>query len=89
MATICARSLNEIYRSRLLQLVVTFHGGMQAIAYNWGSFNYYTGSPIARQTSQVAIAQQMSRFAGSGNVRGQSVYPVSTMNDLVYPVHGG
>ena len=41
MATICARSLNEIYRARLLQLVITFHGGMQAIAYNWGSFNYY------------------------------------------------
>jgi hypothetical protein len=45
MATIAARSLNEVYRARLLQLVITFHGGMQAIGYNWGSFNYYKVAP--------------------------------------------
>ena len=30
MQTIAARTVNEIYRSHILQLVVTFHGGMQA-----------------------------------------------------------
>ena len=95
MVTVTARALNEVYRAHLLQLVVTFHGGMQAIAYNWGSFNYYQGQPHRSpdDTSQREIAQQMSRFAGSGNVRGGSYpnqpYRASTMNDLVYPVHGG
>ena len=91
MQTIAARSVNEIYRSRLLQLVVTFHGGMQAIAYNWGSFNHYQGTPRRSpdDTSQREIAEQMSRFAGSGNVWSNTNYPVQTMNDLVYPVHGG
>ena len=91
MATITARALNEVYRARLLQLVITFHGGMQAIAYNWGSFNYYQGKPHRSpdDVSQREIAQQMSRFSGSGNVRGNQPYRTSTMNDLVYPVHGG
>ena len=91
MLTIAARSLNELYRAHLLQLVITFHGGMQAIAYNWGSFNYYSGKPHRSpdDTSQRGIAEQMSRFAGTGNVAGQRLYPTSTMNDLVYPVHGG
>jgi len=31
----------------------------------------------------------MSRFAGSGGVAGNRNYPTATMNDLVYPVHGG
>ena len=91
MATVCARALNEVYRARLLQLVVTFHGGMQAIAYNWGSFNYYRGKPHRSpdDVSQRDIANEMSRFAGTGRVPGQRLYPTSTMNDLVYPVHGG
>ena len=91
MATVTARSINEVYRARLLQLVITFHGGMQAIGYNWGAFPYYHGRPRRSpdDVSQREIASQMSRFAGSGNVRGNRPYPTSTMNDLVYPVHGG
>jgi predicted deacylase len=30
MQTIAARSVNELYRAHLLQLAITFHGGMQA-----------------------------------------------------------
>lgn len=61
MATVTARSLNEVYRARLLQLVITFHGGMQAIGYNWGSFNYYTGKPHRSpdDVSQREIAHQV------------------------------
>jgi hypothetical protein len=29
MQTVTARTVNELYRSHLLQLVITFHGGMQ------------------------------------------------------------
>merc|ERR1719382_2287822 len=45
MQTIAARTVNEIYRSHILQLVVTFHGGMQAIGYEWGAFPYLNGKP--------------------------------------------
>ena len=92
MQTIAARSINELYRARLLQLVITFHGGMQAIGYNWGAFNYYTGSPRRSpdDVSQREISAQMSRFAGTGGSRTRNRnYPAATMNDLVYPVHGG
>ena len=30
MTTITARTVNELYRHHLLQLALTFHGGMQA-----------------------------------------------------------
>jgi hypothetical protein len=36
MQTITARAVNEIFREHIFQLAVTFHGGMQAIAYEWG-----------------------------------------------------
>jgi hypothetical protein len=92
MQTVTARSINELYRARLLQLVVTFHGGMQAIAYNWGSFNYYQSKPHRSpdDVSQRQVAEQMSKFAGTGGSRTRNTkYLFKTMNDLVYPVHGG
>ena len=91
MQTVAARSINELYRARLLQLVITFHGGMQAIGYNWGSFNYRTGKPHRSpdDASQVGMVGAMSSFAGTGHVPGQRDYPSAPMNDIVYPVHGG
>lgn len=65
MTTITARTVNELYRHHLLQLVLTFHGGMQAIGFNWGSFNYYSGKP-RRSPDDVAIrsmAQRLSTYA--------------------------
>lgn len=89
MRSIAARSINEIHRNNLIQLTLTFHGGMQAIGYNWGSFNYYKG--VAHRSpddnSQKAMASQMSRFAGTGGSSTRnSVYPLRPMSDLVYPV---
>ena len=42
MKTVAARS-EQLYRHHALQIVITYHAGMQAIGYNWGSFNYYHG----------------------------------------------
>lgn len=77
MLTVAGRSINEVFRSRLLQLVVTFHGGMQAIGYNWGSFNHYAKVPRRSpdDNSQRHIAASLSRFAGTGGVRGNVNYP--------------
>lgn len=91
MQTIAARTVNEIYRSHILQMVVTFHGGMQAIGYEWGAFPYLNGKPHRSpdDNSMRQISAAFSRFAGTGAVSGNRLYPAATMNDLVYPVHGG
>lgn len=36
MQTIAGRTLNEIFREHLFQLALTFHGGMEVVAYEWG-----------------------------------------------------
>jgi hypothetical protein len=53
-------------RNTICQIVVTFHGGMIALGYEWGSINHppkKDKSPdnIASQ----AIAARMAEFAGS------------------------
>lgn len=40
MVTIVARAINEVWLEHIFQLSITFHGGMQAIAYEWGSPNH-------------------------------------------------
>ena len=43
MRTVTARVLNEVFRAHLVQTAITFHGGMQAIAYEWGAANHQHG----------------------------------------------
>ena len=45
MKTTAARAVNELWREHLFQLAITFHGGMRAISYEWGS-NNHKGSSI-------------------------------------------
>jgi hypothetical protein len=40
MRSFVGRALNEVWLDHLFQLAITFHGGMQAIAYEWGSPNH-------------------------------------------------
>ena len=56
---VAARAVNEVFREHLFQLAITFHGGMQAVAYEWGSpihpkANHHDLSPD--DTSQVAVS---------------------------------
>ena len=37
MASVAARAVNELWREHIFQLAVTFHGGMLAVAYEWGA----------------------------------------------------
>lgn len=34
------RAVNEVWREHAFQLALTFHGGMVAMAYEWGSPNH-------------------------------------------------
>jgi hypothetical protein len=87
MQTITARSLNELWRSHLFQLAITYHGGMRAIAYEWGAPNHgkpFDASPD--ENAQKGIASIMSTYGGA--VQGQKV-PAGRLNHIVYPVTGG
>jgi hypothetical protein len=40
MQTITARVVNELFRSHLFRLAITFHGGTTSVSYEWGSPNH-------------------------------------------------
>lgn len=63
MRTVAGRTLNEIYREHLFQLALTFHGGMEVVAYEWGAPTWLEHlSPDDEAQSQLAAAY--SRFGG-------------------------
>jgi len=86
METIAARTVNEIFRDHMIQMALTFHAGMEVIAYEWGAAPFLSNlSPDDKAQSQISSAY--SRFAGS--FPGVKNYDVGTMNDKVYYVNGG
>jgi len=86
MQTIAGRTANEIYREHMFQLALTFHGGMEVIAYEWGAPSWLTHlSPD--DEAQSAIGGAYSLY-GAGWSKSKP-YKFGTMNDLVYPVRGG
>lgn len=89
MTTIAGRTVNELFRAHLFQIVVTFHGGMTSIGYPWGSFNHHRKgtSRAPDDAALVDIARSMSAYASTGGV--DKKYPYGTMNEQVYPVYGG
>lgn len=87
MVTAVARSINEVWKEHLFQLSVTFHGGMQAIAYEWGAPNHLANdSESPDDTAQARICHSLSDYAG--RFQGDT-YPYGRLNKLVYWVDGG
>jgi hypothetical protein len=88
MKTTAARALNSLFREHMFQISITFHGGMRAIAYEWGSPNFKAASPDDGALEPLGVAA--SHAAGAGDRRnGGYYYPASWLNPLVYPVKGG
>lgn len=86
MQTIAGRTLNEIYRDHLFQLALTFHAGMEVVAYEWGAptwLNHFSPDDLAQE----GIASAYSRYGGGWSK--SKPYQYGTMNDLVYYVRGG
>ena len=87
MVTAVARALNEDFLRHMYQLAITFHGGMQAVAYEWGAPNRRThNSESPDDAAQSRIAHQLAKYAGSFK---RNTYPAGRLNSLVYPVAGG
>lgn len=92
LQSVAARSIVSMLQDELIQLGVTFHGGTEAITYEWGSFSHLLdeAAPDAVSQRQMSQAyQQFSSAALSSEDPQLQYYPVGTMNNLVYPVHGG
>jgi hypothetical protein len=83
---LCSRVINELWRENLFQLAITYHAGMRAITYEWGTPNHISArSPD--DTSQVLLGSALAQFAGP--FADGKLYPTGTMNDVVYGVYGG
>ncbi|GMH48803.1 hypothetical protein TL16_g00378 [Triparma laevis f. inornata] len=86
--TIAGRHINEIFKNHLIQLSITFHGGMTAIAYEWGSPGHNTKNTVSPDNlAQKELTRGMSDYAGT--FKGETKYPYNSMNKIVYPVNGG
>ncbi|KAG7357210.1 zinc carboxypeptidase [Nitzschia inconspicua] len=86
MQTIAGRTLNEIYQEHMFQLALTFHAGMEVVAYEWGApswLNHLAPDDEAQQQ----IGAGYSRYGGGWSK--SKPYKYGTMNDLVYFVRGG
>ena len=65
MQTIAGRTLNEVFRQHLFQLSLTFHGGMEVVAYEWGAPTWADPTGLSPDDSaQTQIAAAYSKFAG-------------------------
>ena len=83
-----AQLFASLFDDNLIQFVVTFHGGMEAIAYEWGSKNHPSPRDKCPDNTAFHTVAHMLRDA-AGAVPGSPMYPVGRMNSLVYPVDGG
>ncbi|CAK0800383.1 unnamed protein product, partial [Prorocentrum cordatum] len=91
MRTQTARAVNELFRRHLFHFMITFHGGMRALTYEWGSRNHLakrhgsTESPDDHAFTTVGKSIQ----SAAGREKSSFFYPLGRISDLVYPVDGG
>ncbi|CAJ1336624.1 unnamed protein product [Effrenium voratum] len=93
MRTQTARAVNELFRRHLFQFMITFHGGMRALTYEWGSRNHMTkkrtrSTEPPDDTAFREVGEAIQAAAGKTLTR-RWFYPLGRINDLVYPVEGG
>ncbi|CAE7395994.1 pet127 [Symbiodinium microadriaticum] len=91
MQTQTARAVNELFRRHLFQFSITFHGGMRALTYEWGSKNHLVKMKSTESPDESAFRQvgESIREAAGKTSKNRWFYPLGPINDLVYPVDGG
>jgi hypothetical protein len=83
-----SRIIYEVMKQNIIQLVVTYHGGMVAIGYEWGSPNHR--SPNDKSPDDVSYSSLGSFFSlYAGNFQKEKSYPIGAINSVIYPVDGG
>eukprot|EP00928_Gymnodinium_smaydae_P056461 TRINITY_DN39849_c0_g1_i1.p1 TRINITY_DN39849_c0_g1~~TRINITY_DN39849_c0_g1_i1.p1 ORF type:complete len:739 (+),score=97.14 TRINITY_DN39849_c0_g1_i1:72-2288(+) len=86
-----ARVVNELFRRHLFQFMLTFHGGIRSLTYEWGSRNHAIGRKSTEapdNSAFVAVGRLIQRDAGR-DARLRPWYQIAPITDLVYWVDGG
>lgn len=91
MMTQTARAVNELFRRHLFHFMMTFHGGMRALTYEWGSLNHMESRRSTESPDDHAFAAfgKLIQDASGRDRRHRMFYPLGRINDMVYPVDGG
>jgi hypothetical protein len=83
-----SRIIYEVMKQNIIQLVVTYHGGMVAIGYEWGSPNHR--SPNDKSPDDLSYSSIGSFFSlYAGHFQKEKSYPIGAINSVIYPVDGG
>merc|ERR1712110_196721 len=91
MRTQTGRAVNELFRRHLFMFMLTFHGGMRALTYEWGSRNHMRSRKSTESPDDAAftaVGNELVKVSGKDRT-GRPFYPLGRINDLVYPVDGG
>ncbi len=68
LRTIAGRSMNKLFRSHLFPVGLTFHGGMEVVAYEWGAPTYL-GPRLRGAQRRVGVLALRQRLRGIRAVR--------------------
>ncbi|KRX00750.1 hypothetical protein PPERSA_03010 [Pseudocohnilembus persalinus] len=87
-----ARVINYLFKKYLFQVGITFHGGMYAIGYPWGSVNHQKKpnvGDLSPDNKAFSIIGNYMKQMSPGNKKLQiSEYPVDTLTNGIYAVPG-
>lgn len=79
-------AINELFRTHMFQISLTFHGGIEGIGYEWGSPSHgRANSPDHKAQDQVSSSFS---YVG-GSFKGVKPYRYGKMNIWLYAVRGG
>jgi hypothetical protein len=82
MRTVTARHINEVYRASLVQVGITFHGGMTCVAYEWGAPSHNAhGTYSPDNAAQKMLGASLSDVGGTFS--SEFKYPSAPMNEIV------
>lgn len=86
--TVTARTFQALFSTALVQILVTFHGGMVALGYEWGSMDHPRGKDLSPDhMAHRDVGDSMASFAGT--FPKEKSYKAKPINSIVYPVFGG
>eukprot|EP00924_Labyrinthula_sp_SR-Ha-C_P013037 snap_masked-scaffold_12-processed-gene-7.39-mRNA-1 protein AED:0.42 eAED:0.42 QI:0/0/0/0.5/1/1/2/0/530 len=80
LRTSAAKAIHAVFDQHLIQLSLTFHGGMKAVSYEWGDMSHRRNSVSPDDISQKSVSEVLGSFGD---------YPVGRLDRVVYPVRGG
>lgn len=83
-----SRLFEKIAENNHIQVVVTYHGGMIALGYEWGSQNHpRPNDATPDDNANRNLGSYLSQYAGK--FEDNKLYPVGKINSIIYPVDGG